>query len=27
MGDLLDVGGWGDLQISRDLKLVPKVSK
>jgi len=25
MGDLLDVGGWGDLQISRDLKLVPKV--
>lgn len=25
LGDLLDVGGWGDLQISRDLKLVPKV--
>lgn len=25
IGDLLDVGGWGDLQISRDLKLVPKV--
>jgi hypothetical protein len=27
MGDAIDVGGWGDLQISRDLKLVPKVSK
>lgn len=25
MGDLLDVGGWGDLRISRNLKLVPKV--
>ena len=25
MGDLLDVGGWGDLQISRDIKLVLKV--
>ena len=27
IGDLLDVGGWGDLQISRELRLVPKASK
>lgn len=26
IGDLLDVGGWGDLMISRNLKLVSKVS-
>ena len=27
LGDAIDVGGWGDLQISRELRLVPKISK